>query len=501
MKAIGLDIGTTTVCGVLVDAKTGELLDAKTLTNDSVIESVHTYERTQDADKILVKCKNILEEYLSEQEDIVSIGVTGQMHGIVYVDENGVAVSPLYTWQDGRGDLCCPDIQNNIQKKLTVADSETVENIDNGNKVADNAEVAELGNGAITYAAELSKITGYHMASGFGLTTNYYNTKHGLVPEEAKSFCTIPDYVAMSLAGEKRPKMHQTMAASLGLYNMKAGDFDRTSVEKAGMNPELLPEVATTSTICGAYTADMEKYPTYAGKTIPVAVAFGDNQASFLGSVNQDCKVLLNVGTGGQVSVYSEELIKADGIECRPYLKGSYLMAGSSLCGGYSYNLVKRFFEEIYALAGVGCPKDIYSIMNRIAGEAAEKEKTLTVDTRFNGSRENPALTGSITGLTVDTFHPGDLAYGVLRGLCEELYQFYNVLPENLKDGSHFVGSGNGIRKNPLLQKIASDRFRMKLRIPKYAEEAAYGAVLFSLLASGERETLEDVQRLIRYEA
>lgn len=501
MKAIGLDIGTTTVCGVLVDAKTGELLDAKTLTNDSVIESVHTYERTQDADKILVKCKNILEEYLSEQEDIVSIGVTGQMHGIVYVDENGVAVSPLYTWQDGRGDLCCPDIQNDIQKKLTVADSETVENIDNGNKVADNAEVAELGNGAITYAAELSKITGYHMASGFGLTTNYYNTKHGLVPEEAKSFCTIPDYVAMSLAGEKRPKMHQTMAASLGLYNMEAGDFDRTAAEKAGMNPELLPEVATISTTCGNYTADVEKYPAYAGKTIPVAVAFGDNQASFLGSVNQDCKVLLNVGTGGQVSVYSEELIKADGIECRPYLKGSYLMAGSSLCGGYSYNLVKRFFEEIYALAGVGCPKDIYSIMNWIAGEAAEKEKTLTVDTRFNGSRENPALTGSITGLTVDTFHPGDLAYGVLRGLCEELYQFYNVLPENLKDGSHFVGSGNGIRKNPLLQKIASDRFRMKLRIPKYAEEAAYGAVLFSLLASGERETLEDVQRLIRYEA
>ena len=488
MKAIGLDIGTTTVCGVLVDAKTGELLDAKTLANDSAIESAHTYERTQDADKILTKCKNILEEYLSEQEDIVSIGVTGQMHGIVYVDENGTAVSPLYTWQDGRGDL-------------DVSDTGVANDTDTKGKVAGNAETGESGNVCMTYAAELSEITGYHMASGFGLTTNYYNTKHGLVPENAKSFCTIPDYVAMSLAGEKRPKMHQTMAASLGLYNMEAGDFDRVAAEKAGMNPELLPEVATTSTTCGNYAADVEKYPTYAVKTIPVAVAFGDNQSSFLGSVNQDCKVLLNVGTGGQVSVYSEELIKADGIECRPYLKGSYLMAGSSLCGGYSYNLVKRFFEEIYALADVDCPKDIYSIMNRIAGEAAEKEKTLTVDTRFNGSRENPALTGSITGLTVDTFHPGDLAYGVLRGLCEELYQFYNVLPENLKDGSHFVGSGNGIRKNPLLQKIASDRFQMKLRIPKYAEEAAYGAVLFSLLASGECETLEDVQKLIRYEA
>lgn len=474
MKAIGLDIGTTTVCGVLVDAASGKLLDAKTLANDSTIKSDKTYERMQDAEKILNKCKKILEEYLTEQPDIVSIGVTGQMHGIVYVNADGKAVSPLYTWQDGRGDLCVE-------------------------------EENESGDHSITYATELSQITGYHMASGFGLTTNYYNTKHGIVPEDAESCCTIPDYVAMSLAKEKRPKMHQTMAASLGIYNIEAGDFDKAVVEKAGMNPSLLPEVKTSNAICGYYTADSGKYPAYVGKTIPVAAAFGDNQASFLGSVNQDCKVLLNVGTGGQVSIYSEEQIKADGIECRPYLQGSYLMAGSSLCGGYSYNLLKRFFEEIYALAGVECPKDIYGIMNRIAAEASEKEKTekgktLTVDTRFNGSRESPELTGSITGLTVDTFHPGDLAYGVLRGLCEELYQFYNVLPENLKDGSHFVGSGNGIRKNPLLQKIASDRFQMQLRIPEYAEEAAYGAVLFSLLAGGVYEKLEDVQKMIRYE-
>ena len=48
----------------------------------------------------------------------------------------------------------------------------------------------------MSYAKELSEITGYAMATGFGLTTHYYNTKHGLIPEEAVSFCTIPDYVA-----------------------------------------------------------------------------------------------------------------------------------------------------------------------------------------------------------------------------------------------------------------------------------------------------------------
>ena len=38
-------------------------------------------------------------------EDIAVIGITGQMHGIVYTDCNGMAISPLYTWQDGRGNL------------------------------------------------------------------------------------------------------------------------------------------------------------------------------------------------------------------------------------------------------------------------------------------------------------------------------------------------------------------------------------------------------------
>ena len=31
---------------------------------------------------------------------ITSIGITGQMHGILYVDESGRGLSPLYTWQD-----------------------------------------------------------------------------------------------------------------------------------------------------------------------------------------------------------------------------------------------------------------------------------------------------------------------------------------------------------------------------------------------------------------
>ena len=42
------------------------------------------------------------------------------------------------------------------------------------------------------------------MASGYGLTTHFYHLVNGLAPEDADVLCTIPDYIAMCFAGEKR---------------------------------------------------------------------------------------------------------------------------------------------------------------------------------------------------------------------------------------------------------------------------------------------------------
>ena len=97
MKAVGIDIGTTTICGVLMDGETGKLLDSRTLPNDTSIQADddRSWEHLQDPERILGKCREILKSYLDIYSDIVSVGVTGQMHGILYVDRNGKAVSPL----------------------------------------------------------------------------------------------------------------------------------------------------------------------------------------------------------------------------------------------------------------------------------------------------------------------------------------------------------------------------------------------------------------------
>ena len=54
--------------------------------------------------------------------------------------------------------------------------------------------------------------------------------------------------------------------------------------------------------------------------TCVVSVALGDNQASFLGSVGPEERLLLNVGTGSQISAYTDRLIETGEADCRTYL-------------------------------------------------------------------------------------------------------------------------------------------------------------------------------------
>lgn len=93
---------------------------------------------------------------------------------------------------------------------------------------------------------------------------------------------------------------------------------------------------------------EIEKLGTYRGRTVTTAI--GDNQASFLGAAgDEENTLLVNMGTGGQISVLSGQYFSGDGIEARPFLNGKYLLAGASLCGGKAYALLEQFFRKAMA--------------------------------------------------------------------------------------------------------------------------------------------------------
>ena len=98
MDHLGLDLGTTTISAAVLDAD-GGLLCTRTVPGGAAVAG-QPWERKQDARGIEHAALSLLDGLLQEFPDIGCVGLTGQMHGIVYVDAAGQLLSPLYTWQD-----------------------------------------------------------------------------------------------------------------------------------------------------------------------------------------------------------------------------------------------------------------------------------------------------------------------------------------------------------------------------------------------------------------
>lgn len=435
--AVGIDVGTTTVSAAAVDIRSGKCLEKMTVQSGADLSSPYEWDRRQDADVIFLRAKELLDSLLISYPSACAIGFTGQMHGIVYTDKSGEALSPLYTWQDGRAGLS-PDGEKSTCRIL------------------------------------LEK-TGYNVPAGYGLATHAHLLRRGEVPRGTYKICTAADHVVSRLCGSA-PLCHASNAASLGFFDIYDGCFDKKALEAAGIDAEILPEAVTDYRVAGEY------------RGIPVAVAIGDNQAAVYGTVGERCDTAVaNVGTGAQISLVVEreeaKKIPTDpDIEIRPYVGGKFLAGGASLCGGRAYADLEKFFRSYAVSAGYGDEKQ-YEIMEKLAARGMEQaercpERVLSVSTLFCGNRTDPGKRGSILNIGEDNFTPEALTAGVLLGIADELYGMF--LRINNGKAVRLAASGNAVRKNKYMLSALEKTFSVKAFLPENEEEAACGAALFA---------------------
>ncbi len=426
MRLLGIDVGTTSLSMVLTDPE-GRFLDAKTFPGEPL-----TAERTQDADAILARVREAMETFPAPD----AVAVTGQMHGILYLDEDGQALSPLYTWQNPLGETLRMPGQ--------------------------------------TWAQYVSAVTGYPAATGYGWVTHAALQSLGWVPDGAAQVCTIGDYVAMRLAGRRRPLLHASNAASMGVFDLPKRSFDTAALQRLGIDINLVPAVTDRVTDLGG-----------------VFAAVGDNQASFAGGVSTadspEGIVLANIGTGGQLSCLTDGYEAAAHCETRPFDGDRYLLVASSLCGGRAYALLERFFAQTLTAFGVGRPEsEIYGAMARML-DTLPPELPL-VETVFTGTREEPDRRGVISGLSAENLTPGALTAGFLEGMAAEFRPAYDAMCRKHTFRAMAL-SGNAVRRNPYLR----DAFLRQYGLPPIPaappEEAAFGAVRMAL-DSGRKTAL-----------
>lgn len=437
MNFLGIDIGTSSICGIVYNTVSKDIVSIAKINNTDML-SCNVWEKVQDANAIVDIVLDLIQELRIQYPDIKGIGLSGQMHGILYVNAEGEAVSPLYTWQDMRGSLLYKD--------------------------------------GMSYAAYLSKQTGFPLSTGFGLVTHYYNKVNSLVPQNAVKLCTIMDYTAIRLTGKCEPLVDCSNAASLGFFDKEKLAFDKEALWNVGIDSSILPEIGKAFSRVGHY------------ENISVYTAIGDNQASFLGSI-RDIRhsIHITVGTSSQISVYSEDYVNVLLLDTRPLPGGGYILVGAALCGGCSFSLLKKFFSETIKLyTGEEMDDtDLYKIMVSVPYKEVQ-EDDIRVETLFGGTRSHPEKRGKIMNISCLNWHPENLIRGFLEGMSQELYDFYQLLPNSVRERKTIlVGSGNGIKRNPLLCQILEERFKCHLQVSACREEAALGACICGMVGNG----------------
>lgn len=436
---LGIDIGTSKAASVIID-ESGSVVAHDSRPHDARLHAPKghaEYDALQLIQAALESATSLPEAYKSQ---VTAIGVTGQMHGIILLDDTLKPVTPLINWQDQR---CSPQ-----------------------------------------FLDELKAQTGENLKTGYGGATLTWLMKHQRLPHTVASSGTIHDMLVAVLVGAKDIVMDPTDAASWGFFDLASKRWNLHAIEDLDIQPHILPKVVESGSVVGSLTkVAAAQLGMQAG--IPVYAAIGDNQASLMATLSiPETQIALTLGTGGQISVVlpagsnPADYVGGNTCEIRPYPGGRYAVVAAPLCGGSAWAWLADVADSWLRELGLTPPDrtTLYKRLNELGSEATESE--LIIAPSFLGERDDPSRRGAIWGINLSNLTLGNTARALSLGIMEN---FRSMMPEGvLKERRSVVCSGNALRKNPLLVSAAEKIFGLPLNPVEGFEEAATGAALLA---------------------
>jgi len=464
---LGIDVGTTTICGIALN-QDGGLLAYVEKPNDAAVADLPFGRFEQQPDRIRQRVIDVLGELAIRAGGAAGIGLTGQMHGMLCVDADNRPVSPLVTWQDGR----------------------CLEPLDGGSALEQMLE---------RVPAETWADCGCRPASGFMGSTLFWMCRNGMLPTNARKVSFIHDWIGGVLAGQP-PVTDPGDAGSAGVFDLSNLCWHEEIIQALGLPADLLPPVRESGEMVGGLCPEVASATGLKAGT-PVCNAVGDNQASVIGSIAEpERSILINLGTGGQISWAIPRFRRAERMETRYLPRQRFMLVGASLCGGRAFawlnDVVRAWLREF----GVEMEREhVYERLSALAAVGFLSEP-LVARTTFAGTREDPLLRGAFENVAMDNFRLADVSRALLQGMVAELCEYYDSAGGDARHDT-VVASGNAVRKNPLLRELIETRLRRRVVVPAHREEAAYGAALLAAVGVGIFTGLDEAGQCIRYES
>lgn len=477
--ASGLDFGTTTISAVAIDEH-GMMLACATTPNDARVDGLPAGFAEQSPNRLFEIANESLHAVSSQLgarvAEVCTLGVTGQMHGILLVDDAGIPLSNLINWQDKR-----------------VLQSE-------GDVRVFDALVADVSN------ADQSP-TGCRLSPGYGAITLAAVVRSGKLPQNFSRCCTVMDWFASRIVDVEIPKSQQlpivtdrSNAASLGIFNFETDTWDPGLLRKLNLDETWLPEVRDSGSVAGELAME---FAANAGLPagVSVCVPIGDHQAAVLGSGGGKPGGLhVNLGTGGQISWATDHFHRQQQLDTR-YLPGNqFMFVGAGQVGGNAYAWVAETAQSWLKDFGFDVPLDaIYQKMNATIDDEPDKRDQLVCEPFFHGTRLHPDIRGSFGNVSGANFRLPNIAEAVVDGIVTALFQFYSNA-SGARKPQRIIATGNAIRRIPRLPQKLADVFQTDVYSPQHDEQAAFGTAMLAGCTKGLWESIEQASQIIQFE-
>ncbi len=441
---IGIDSSTTATKALLID-ENGSIVAVAATEYDYA--TPHPLWSEQDPELwwtgTIQSIRSVLAQSGIDPAAVAGIGLTGQMHGLVLLDEAGKVLRPAILWNDQRTAAQCDEIR------------------------------ARLGKDRLIDITGNDALTGFTAPKILWVAQNepdlYARTRHILLPK---------DYVRFRLTGEYATD--KAGAAGTILFDLAQRDWSPAVLDALNIPARWLPPTFEGPAITGSVnSAAAEATGLRAGT--PVMAGGGDQAAGAVGTgAVSEGIVSLALGTSGVVFAATDRpFIEPHGrlhafchsVPNKWHLMGVMLSAAGSL----------RWYRDTLA-PGMG-----YDELLAPAADIAAGSEGLLFLPYLTGERTphpDPLARGAFVGLTVRHTKP-HMTRAVLEGVAFGLRDSFELMRSvGLSEIDQVRVAGGGAR-SALWRQILADIFNTELVTVNTTEGAAYGAALLAAVGAG----------------
>ncbi|MDR1964597.1 MAG: xylulokinase [Planctomycetaceae bacterium] len=461
MTFLGIDIGTSGTKTLAIDA-TGKILTSDVQEYPCYAPKPLWSEQNPDDwwDATVKTVRNVIKKARLKPGEVKAIGLSGQMHGSVFLDKNDKVIRRAILWNDQRTVTECQEIEQSVGGRESL--------------------IQLVANPALT---------GFTAPKILWLRNN--EPKHF---DKLRKVLLPKDEIRRRLTGEYATEVSD--ASGMLLLDITRRNWSTQLLSALQLDRDLLGKVYESEDVTGQLTPKAAELLGLTTDCLVVGGA-GDCAAGAIGNgiVNEGI-LSTSIGTSGVMFVYSDE-VKIDPLGrvhtfCHA-VRGKWHLMGVNLSSGGSLQWFRNALCPELVAEAKKKKVEVYDLLT------AEAEKTLPGSDGLyflpylSGERTphaDPFARGCFIGLTL-VHGRGHLVRSIMEGVTYSMRDSLEIF-QGLDIPIKQIRASGGGSKSPFWRQIQADVFGQRVVTINSEEGPALGVALLAAVGAGAFKNIQE---------